>query len=94
MADFKDIHEHTLAVYPKHAAGWDKHRPRLLRAKAWLDKFTRSFHPGASLLDLGCGAGEPISKYLIEQNYAVTGIDSSPAMIEIASHDSRKKRGL
>jgi SAM-dependent methyltransferase len=35
------------------------------------------------LLDVGCGAGEPISNYLIEQNYAVTGIDASPAMIEI-----------
>ncbi len=35
------------------------------------------------MLDVGCGAGEPISKYLIEQACSVTGIDSSPAMIDI-----------
>lgn len=33
------------------------------------------------MLDIGCGAGEPIAKYVSERGYAVTGVDSSPAMI-------------
>lgn len=54
-----------------------------LREKFWLDTFIQSLPPGASLFDVGCGAGEPISKYLIEQGCSITGIDSSPTMIEI-----------
>jgi SAM-dependent methyltransferase len=34
-----------------------------------------------SVLDIGCGAAEPIARYLIEKGYHVTGIDSSPALI-------------
>lgn len=83
MSGFNETHERTIAVYETHAAGWDKHRTRFLREKSWLDKFIQSLQPSASLLDAGCGAGEPISQYLIEQGCSVTGIDSSPTMIEI-----------
>jgi len=38
---------------------------------------------GASILDVGCGSAEPISRYLIESGYRVTGVDSSPALIDI-----------
>jgi trans-aconitate methyltransferase len=30
---------------------------------------------------MGCGAGEPIARYVSEHGHAVTGVDSSPAMI-------------
>jgi len=83
MSGFNEIHERTIAVYEAHASGWDKHRTRFLREKSWLNKFIQSLKPGVSLLDAGCGGGEPISKYLIQQGYSVTGIDASPAMIEI-----------
>ena len=36
------------------------------------------------MLDLGCGAGEPIARYLIERGCAVTGVDFSSAMLAIA----------
>jgi trans-aconitate methyltransferase len=35
----------------------------------------------ARILDLGCGSGEPIARYLIERGHSVTGIDSSPSLI-------------
>ena len=35
------------------------------------------------MLDLGCGSGEPIARYLIEQGRKVTGIDASPGLIEL-----------
>jgi SAM-dependent methyltransferase len=35
------------------------------------------------VLDLGCGAGEPIARHLIAAGYAVTGVDASPTMIAL-----------
>ena len=83
MSGFDEIHANTIAVYEKHAEGWDKHRSRLLREKFWLNKFVQLLPTGAAVLDVGCGAGEPISRYLVEQNFSVTGIDTSEAMIGI-----------
>ncbi len=36
---------------------------------------------GADVLDLGCGSGEPVARYLIESGHRVTGVDSSPTLI-------------
>lgn len=36
------------------------------------------------MLDLGCGAGEPIARWFITEGYRVTGVDFAPAMLEIA----------
>jgi trans-aconitate methyltransferase len=33
------------------------------------------------VLDVGCGSGEPIARYLVEQGHDVTGVDSSPELI-------------
>lgn len=40
----------------------------------------RALRPGASILDLGCGHGVPISQALIEEGCAVYGVDASPAL--------------
>src|SRR5207237_592149 len=48
---------------------------------AWLDRFRNLLAAGAGILDIGCGSGEPISRYLIKQGHPVTGVDSSPEMI-------------
>ncbi len=37
--------------------------------------------PGATVLDLGCGNGVPITKTLLEAGLAVSGVDASPSMI-------------
>jgi SAM-dependent methyltransferase len=36
---------------------------------------------GATVLDLGCGTGVPITKTLIERGFNVYGIDASPSMV-------------
>jgi trans-aconitate methyltransferase len=72
------------ALYQRHAAAWDKERGRTLFERPWLDRFRAALPSDRSVLDLGCGAGEPLARYLIEQGHRVTGIDSSPALIEIA----------
>lgn len=38
---------------------------------------------GATVLDLGCGTGIPISKVLIECGFNVCGVDASPTMVAV-----------
>lgn len=76
--------ERIVGLYQRHAAAWDALRsPGSLFEKPWLDKFAALIPPGGSILDLGCGAGLPISGYLLRQGRAVTGIDSSPQLIKL-----------
>ena len=37
------------------------------------------------MLDIGCGSGEPIARYLVEQGCNVTGVDSSPDLIALCA---------
>jgi SAM-dependent methyltransferase len=37
--------------------------------------------PKRSILDLGCGSGEPIARYFIDRGCDVTGVDSSSSFI-------------
>ncbi len=75
--------EAIVGLYQRHADAWDRdRRAELILERAWMDRFTSLLQPGASILDIGCGSGQPIAKYLIERGYSVTGIDSSPPLIE------------
>lgn len=44
--------------------------------RAWIEDLA----PGASILDLGAGSGEPITSVLIEAGFDVVALDASPAM--------------
>ena len=37
------------------------------RKRGWLDRFSDLLPKRAKVLDIGCGAGEPIAQYLISQ---------------------------
>ncbi len=73
--------ERIVNLYQRHADHWDRVRGRDLFEKGWLDRFSACLRPGASILDIGCGSAEPISRYFIEKGYKVSGIDSSSALI-------------
>ncbi|MCE7067434.1 bifunctional 2-polyprenyl-6-hydroxyphenol methylase/3-demethylubiquinol 3-O-methyltransferase UbiG [Dyadobacter sp. CY326] len=45
--------------------------------------WARSLSPNATVLDVGCGAGDPISKTLVDEGLIVYGIDASPSMVQI-----------
>jgi SAM-dependent methyltransferase len=76
--------ELIVELYKRHAEAWDRMRsPGSLFEKPWLDRFLAQVPQGGSILDLGCGAGLPISGYLIRQGYAVTGVDSSAPLIDL-----------
>jgi len=70
-------------LYERHASEWDRDRGRDLFEEPWLARFLALLRSGCSILDVGCGSGEPISRYLIEQGCQVTGVDSSTALIGI-----------
>jgi SAM-dependent methyltransferase len=74
----------TRDVYEASAAGFDRHRARVLFERGWLERFAALVPEGAAVLDLGCGAGEPIARWLIEAGYRVTGVDFAQAMLAIA----------
>ncbi len=68
-------------LYERHASAWDKDRGRDLFEEPWLARFLALMERGTSVLDVGCGSGEPIARYLIEHGCKVTGVDSSAALI-------------
>src|SRR6185295_688919 len=75
--------ENIIALYDRNAEAWDRERPHKLLERAWLERFLSLVALGGSVLDIGCGTAEPIGRFFIDGGYALTGIDASPAMIQI-----------
>lgn len=72
-----------IGLYRRHARAWAADRGKRLIERAWLDQFLALLPADATILDIGCGSGEPIGRYLIENRRPVTGVDSSPEMIDM-----------
>jgi cyclopropane fatty-acyl-phospholipid synthase-like methyltransferase len=51
---------------------------------AALEEVVRTLQPGAAILDLGCGAGVPVTRWLADRGFAVTGVDFSARQLELA----------
>jgi cyclopropane fatty-acyl-phospholipid synthase-like methyltransferase len=75
--------ERIVGLYQDNAAAWDAHRGRKLFERAWLEAFAALLPPGGEVLDLGCGSGEPIARWFIEQGFALTGVDASAALVDL-----------
>lgn len=75
--------EKIVGLYQRHAEAWASERGKTLFETAWLERFLALLPRGAAILDIGCGSAEPIARYFIEKGYDVTGVDSSPALIDI-----------
>lgn len=71
-------------TYDAVAAGWDRRRSRTLFERRWLDRLLALAPEGSPILDLGCGAGEPIAAYLLAQGRRVVGVDFAPTMLALA----------
>jgi cyclopropane fatty-acyl-phospholipid synthase-like methyltransferase len=52
--------------------------------ETWLDELAGLLPQGARVLDLGCGAGVPTSRILVDGGFDVTGLDISAVQIERA----------
>ena len=75
------MHDRIISLYEENAAAWDRLRGRDLHERAWLERFAGRLREGARVLDIGCGMGEPIARWLVERGFRVTGVDSSPSLI-------------
>lgn len=71
-------------LYRRHAHAWTQIRSQSLFEKKWLGAFMGLLGDTPSVLDMGCGFGEPIGRYLLDNDIAVTGVDTSPELIKIA----------
>lgn len=70
------------AVYDKISSWFDEARTKdLSLEKKVLSILESSLAKQASILDVGCGTGEPLARYFIERGYQYTGIDNSVAML-------------
>lgn len=71
-------------LYEAAAARFDRHRTRFAGEEAYLAKMLDG-RPAEqlSVLDLGCGTGQPIARFFIEWGCDVTGVDAAPAMVAL-----------
>jgi 2-polyprenyl-3-methyl-5-hydroxy-6-metoxy-1,4-benzoquinol methylase len=77
--------DQIVSLYERHASAYDKARGRSLFERSWLDRFLALVPAGGAVLDIGCGMGEPIARYLMEKGCAVTGVDSSARLIDLCT---------
>ncbi|MCF0061816.1 class I SAM-dependent methyltransferase [Dyadobacter chenwenxiniae] len=71
--------------YEHHAATFIRCRSKGLDGVgvASVQHWARSLPPNATVLDVGCGTGDPISKALIDEGLNIHGIDASTSMVQI-----------
>lgn len=84
MAGIAPLADATRDVYERQARAYDAARSRALFEARWLARFAACLPDGGHVLDLGCGAGEPIARWFIAEGFTVTGVDFAKAMLDIA----------
>jgi cyclopropane fatty-acyl-phospholipid synthase-like methyltransferase len=79
------VSETVIDLYRRHAVQWDAtRRSSGWNDRVWIEAFLDHLPRGGRVLDLGCGGGEPVARFLVEHGMRVTGVDSSPGMIALA----------
>jgi SAM-dependent methyltransferase len=73
--------DRIIGLYRRHANAWARERGNHLFEAAWFDRFRALVPADGTVLDIGCGAAEPLARYLIENGCDVTGVDAAPEMI-------------
>ncbi|CAD0007034.1 class I SAM-dependent DNA methyltransferase [Flavobacterium chungangense] len=69
--------------YNKIINSWINARNNTIVNKPIID-FADYINSKGTILDIGCGTGMPIAKYLSDRNFSITGVDLSAKMIEAA----------
>jgi cyclopropane fatty-acyl-phospholipid synthase-like methyltransferase len=70
-------------AYTALAASYEANRDQFRMDEVLDDIFARLPQTG-HLLDLGCGAGEPVARTFLQRGWRVTGVDFCPAMLDLA----------
>src|SRR5262245_24404339 len=68
--------------------GWEAAAGKFMAAReqsrigvAVVRTWARHLPSGASILDVGCGSGVPISQALMDDGFVVYGVDASPTLV-------------
>jgi len=69
--------------YEEIAEWFDANRNKNLMEREYLSIILARAKQGGNVLDLGCGTGEPLAKFFIDNGFHVTGIDIAEKMISI-----------
>lgn len=83
MGEMTSPADAIIGLYRRHARAWTAARGAELLEKSWLDRFCALLTPGAAVLDIGCGSGLPIARYIMDQGHAVHGVDSAAEMLAL-----------
>jgi ubiquinone/menaquinone biosynthesis C-methylase UbiE len=86
--------EKVYEVYDEIIRWFDEARTKTLMEKEYLDLIVNTVPKNSSILDLGCGSGEPIAKFFIEKGYQLTGVDGSANMISLCKKRFPQARWL
>lgn len=70
-------------AYEEIVHWFDDARTKTLMESEYLNLIIKSVPERGSVLDLGCGTGEPIAQFFIDKGFKVTGVDGSKKMIEL-----------
>jgi len=73
-----------IAFYATHAARFDAARSRAFSERDWLAAFLALLPSGGTVLDLGCGMGEPMAAQMLARGFRVTGVDATAALLDRA----------
>lgn len=77
--------DQIIDLYDRNTSTWDRLRGNRLTERKWIERFRSLLQPSATVLDLGCGSGQPVARYLIESGLAIVGVDSSEHMIALCA---------
>ena len=83
MVDMDHYTDIVASGYDKIAAMYHRERDRF-NNDALLVRFQALLAPHCAVLDVGCGAGMPVATTLSDTGFAVTGIDISTSMLDLA----------
>jgi ubiquinone/menaquinone biosynthesis C-methylase UbiE len=70
-------------AYEQIVEWFDNARTKTLMESKYLHLILQYLPPGGSILDLGCGTGEPIAQFFIHKDFKITGVDGSQKMIAL-----------
>ncbi|WP_284947700.1 class I SAM-dependent methyltransferase [Acidisoma cladoniae] len=76
-----ELADRIIPHYERHGRDWEADR-RALRwsDKPWHDRFIAALPKGGTVLDLGCGGGDPVALNMEAGGLRVTGVDASPTL--------------
>ena len=74
----------VVGLYQRHGLAWARDRDGGGVETIWLDRFRALVPDQGTVLDLGCGSGNPVARCLLEQGLSVAGVDTAPDLLALA----------